>query len=151
MTYKLITKYIVNRLKQVLPDLTSPMQSSFVLRLKISDNIILMQEFLHSMRKKTGAKGSMAIKVYLEKAYDGLRWGFIQVTLTSMRFLVNMTLVIMNCISTCSLNILWTGNWLKHFNPFEEYSKKTPFRCTYLWLIWSDYLISLRKKVEWGV
>ena len=68
--YKLITKCIVNRLKQVLSDLISPIQSSFVPRRQIADNMIVMQEILHSMRRKTGATGWMAIKLDFEKAYD---------------------------------------------------------------------------------
>lgn len=47
-----------------------------------SDNVIVAQEVFHSMRKRRGrAKGWMAIKIDLEKAYDRLRWDFIRDTL----------------------------------------------------------------------
>ena len=49
VAYKLITKCIVNRLKGVLPHVISPMQSSFVPGRQITDNIVVMQELLHSM------------------------------------------------------------------------------------------------------
>lgn len=72
VTYKLITKCIVNRLKCALPELISPLQASFIPGRQISDNIIIMKELLHTMRRKTGAKGWMAIKLHLKKAYDQL-------------------------------------------------------------------------------
>ena len=83
--YKLISKCIVNKLKGVLPDLISPAQSSFVPGRQITDNVILMQEAIHSMRRKKGATGWMAIKLDLEKAYDRLRWDFIHDTLGQIR------------------------------------------------------------------
>jgi len=42
VVYKVISKCIVNKLKRLLPDLISPMQSSFVLGRQITDNVIVM-------------------------------------------------------------------------------------------------------------
>ena len=55
--------------------------SSFVPRRDVTDNIIVAQEIIHSMRWMKGKRGVMAIKVDLEKAYDRLRWSFIRDTL----------------------------------------------------------------------
>jgi len=74
--YKLITRCIVNRMKPALPHLISPMQSSFVPRRQITDNMIIMQEALHLMKRKTGHTGWMAINLDLEKAYHRLQWAF---------------------------------------------------------------------------
>lgn len=52
VTYKIITKVIVNRLKVVLPKLISPTQASYVPGRQITDNIVIFQEVLHSMRSK---------------------------------------------------------------------------------------------------
>ena len=57
-----------------------PNQSSFVPGRHITDNRIIYQEVLHSMRKKKGGKGTMLIKIDLEKAYDRLSWPFIRDT-----------------------------------------------------------------------
>jgi len=106
LIYKLITKCIVNRLKRVLPDLISPIQSSFVPGRQITDNVIIMQEILHSMTRKTGTKGWVAIKLDLEKSYDHLRWDFLCDPLLKMPLPDSLVEIIMQCVSTCSLNIL---------------------------------------------
>jgi hypothetical protein len=58
--YKIITKVIANRLKGVLPLIITKNQGGFVKGRKIIDNIILVQEALHSSilhrRKRYGGK-----------------------------------------------------------------------------------------------
>ena len=79
--YKTITKLLANLLKSVLPDLIGPTQTSFIPGRHITENIVLAQEVIHSMRRKKGRIGQMAIKVDLEKVYDRLSWDFIYETL----------------------------------------------------------------------
>lgn len=73
MAYKIITKVLANNMKKVLPKLIGQEQTSFVPGHNITDNIIISQEVIHNMRKKLGEK-SAAVKIYLQKAYDRLRW-----------------------------------------------------------------------------
>lgn len=75
--YKLVTKTSANRLKQLAPLIIGPAQSSFVSGSHIYDNIVIAQEAIHSMRKKSGRTGTMALKVDLEKAYGRLSWAFL--------------------------------------------------------------------------
>jgi len=44
-----VTKCIVHRLKAILPILISPLQSSFLPRRQIGNNVIVMQEIMHSI------------------------------------------------------------------------------------------------------
>lgn len=81
VAYKTITKVIANRLQTILPQLVGPHQTSFVPGRHITENIVITQEMVHSIRKKTGHRGFMAIKVDLENAYDRLCWDFINETL----------------------------------------------------------------------
>lgn len=53
LVYKLVTKVAANRIRKVMPLLTLPFQSSFVAGRSITDNILITQEVIHSMRKKT--------------------------------------------------------------------------------------------------
>lgn len=51
----------------------------------------------------------MAIKIDFEKAYDRLRWSFIRDTLQLMNLPILPVIVIMECITTASLQVLWNG------------------------------------------
>ena len=81
VAYKMITKIIANRLQEILPNLIGPHQTSFVPGRHITESIIVAKEIIHSMRRKKGRQGFMAITVDLEKAYDKLSWNFIHDTL----------------------------------------------------------------------
>lgn len=106
VTYKIITKVIVNRLKTIFPKLISPTQASYVPGRQITDNIVIFQEVLHSMRSKQGHTGLMANKIDLEKVYDRLKWSFIKETLLEMHLPASLIDVIMECITTPSLQVL---------------------------------------------
>ena len=69
--HKVISKVLVNRLKQVLLDIISPTQSAFVLGRLINDNVIVAYEVLHSMHaRKKGKTGTLALKLDVSKVYD---------------------------------------------------------------------------------
>lgn len=76
--YKEITRTIVNRLYLVMQKLARQNQASFIARRSILNNTVIAQEVIHLMKTTKSKKGWMAIKLYLEKVYDRLRWDFIQ-------------------------------------------------------------------------
>lgn len=71
--FKIFTKAMVLRLKQLMPKLIGPSKASFIPGRLSSDNIVIVQEAVHSMRRKKGRKGWMLLKLDLEKAYDRIR------------------------------------------------------------------------------
>lgn len=77
VSYKIISKIMASHLKQVLPKLISPWQSSFVPVRLIQDNTILAQEAIHTMKFKKGKVGIMALKNDMEKAFDKMEWSFL--------------------------------------------------------------------------
>ena len=115
--YKMVTKIIVARIRPLLPDLISPLQSAFVLGRQGVDNAIIVQELVHSMAKKKGRGGVMAIKLDLEKAYDRLEWSFIRDTLNLYKFPSRLISLIMSCVSSSSISILVNGGALEPFYP----------------------------------
>lgn len=72
ISYKEITKTTTNRLKEIMPNIIGSFQSSFVSGRHITENIIIYQEILNSMRRKKGKAGMMVLKIDLEKTYDRL-------------------------------------------------------------------------------
>lgn len=115
VNYKVITKVLANRLKSILPDLIGPDQSSFVPGRQITDNIAVYQEALHLTKK--GRKGYMMFKIDLEKAYDRLSWNFIRSSLKEIGLSEHWTSIIMKCVETSKLTIMWNGEKLENIIP----------------------------------
>jgi hypothetical protein len=84
--YKCIAKILDMRIKVVLPSLVGPYQTAFISGRRISDNILLSQELMKGYHKSTGP-GRCAMKVDMMKAYDSVRWDFVDATLKKMGFL----------------------------------------------------------------
>ena len=115
--YKIITKIIANRFKVIMNKVVAPMQSSFVPGRQITDNIIITQEVVHSMRTRKGRVGFMAVKVDLEKAYDRLGWDFIADTLKDVGIPGRLSSVIMKCLTGTTMQICWNGEVSEAFRP----------------------------------
>ncbi|XP_061358638.1 uncharacterized protein LOC133302833 [Gastrolobium bilobum] len=117
VVYKAVTKIITKRLREFMPRMVAPNQCSFIRGRQSTDNIIIAQETVHSMKEKKGRKGWMMIKVDLEKAYDRLNWGFVRETLEDVGLHKSLTYLIMSCISSSTMNLLWNGGLTKDFKP----------------------------------
>ena len=69
--YKLVTKALVIRLKEFLPNIVSENQSAFVPGRLITDNALIALEVFHSMKyRNRSRKGVVAMKLDMSKAYD---------------------------------------------------------------------------------
>jgi hypothetical protein len=74
-TYKILTKIIANRLKQIIGRIISNNQGGFIQKRQIVDNIILVQEAIHS--SKARKEKCMIIKMDMANAFDRVRHSFL--------------------------------------------------------------------------
>lgn len=71
VVYEMVSKILANRLKECLSKSISDEQSAFVERHPILDNVMLVVETTHVLKRKTkGFKGELALKIDISKAYD---------------------------------------------------------------------------------
>ena len=82
--YKLVTKIIANRLKKILPRIIPENQGGFIKGSKILDNIILVQEAIHSSvnQKEKG----MVVKLDLANAFDRVRYDYLFMVMEKFGF-----------------------------------------------------------------
>lgn len=85
--YKLITKVLVNKLRPMLNSIINPLQSRFLPKRGTIDNAIILQEIVHVMHKSKSKKGDVIYKIDLEKAYDNVKWDFLEGCLIDFGFL----------------------------------------------------------------
>ncbi|KAJ7949853.1 Ribonuclease H [Quillaja saponaria] len=117
VTYKIISKILVKKIKPLLNKLVSLMQSSFIPGRQTSDNIVVVQEILHSFRQRKSNLGGYIWKIDLEKAYDRVKWDFLNEVLVEMGLLSKWISLIMTCVSSVSMTVLWNGEKTSNFKP----------------------------------
>lgn len=118
--YKIVTKIIVARLRPYLEKLVSPLQMAFVLGRKGIDNVVIVQEPIHSISKKMGGIGYIVVKIDMEKVYDKLEWSFIRKVLVKVNLPQNLRDLIMSCVSSSFSSILFNGGCMEYLGQLIE-------------------------------
>lgn len=114
---KVITKVIAHRLKPLMSQLTGDAQTSFIPERHATDNVIIVQELIHSLSRRKGRTGSMVAKIDLEKAYDRIEWPFLEEVLKIVGFNSKLLTIVMGCITSTQLSVIWNGEQLDPFMP----------------------------------
>lgn len=102
-------------------------QSAFIPRRLITDNMVVAFETMHSIAKrKKGKDGLMAINLDISKAYDRVEWAYLGSIMRKMGFGERWISLIMMCVTAVSYSILISreprGNY-----PIQGAALKGPY------------------------
>lgn len=143
VSYKIISKILVGRLKQHLPHIISENQVAFIPGRNIIDNVLIAHEMLHTLQKrKRWSKSYMAVKTDISKAYDRLEWKFLEDTMICMGFDARWIEWIMKCVRTVSFSALINGSPRGNIIPQRGIRQGDPLS-PYLFIICSEVLSHL--------
>ena len=115
--YKII---LPKRLSKVMPELIGESHTTFVKDRQILDGALIANEVVWWIRKKK-IKAAI-LKLDFKKAYDTVRWDFLDETLRGMGFGDEWTKWIMECVSTTSMSILVNGSPTCNLQMIPSYS-----------------------------
>jgi hypothetical protein len=146
--FKLISKVLANRLKQVLPDIISCNQSAFIPGRLISDNILVAYETLHTMKNQLWSKvGYLGIKLDMSKAFDRVEWPFLEAVMLKMGFDPRWVCLVMKCVTSVRYSIIVNGNPVGDFTHSRGIRQGDPLS-PYLFLLRPECFSSMLHHAE---
>lgn len=126
--YKIISKILTNRLREVLPHIISDSQFAFIKGRSMIDAILLANDIINDVVK--GKDKFMCIKADLRKAYDSVRWPYILLIMKNMGFPICWINWVQVMLETSSFQVLLNGaagppfkssNGLRQGDPLAPY------------------------------
>ena len=143
VSYKIIAKILVNRLKRFLPSIISPTQAAFVSERIISDNILIAHEVIHGLHTHpTFSQSSMMLKTDMSKAYDRVEWKFLEDMLVALGFDPLWISWIMGCVTSVSYSVVINGQPFGSFKPERGIRQDDPLSL-FLFVLCTEALIHI--------
>ena len=99
--YKIIAKILANRIKEVMPILVGETQTAFVHNRQILDNALIANEVVWWLKKRKFK--AILLKLNFQKAYDTVRWSFLENILEITGFGKKWRGWIAQCLSIASM------------------------------------------------
>ncbi|KAH1120712.1 hypothetical protein J1N35_003872 [Gossypium stocksii] len=128
--YKIVAKVLSRRLSGVVGGVVSDTQCAFIRGRQNFYGILIANEIIHSIKKKAVEGGSLILKLDFAKAYDCVRWDFLELVLLKMGFGVRWTGWMLECVSTARAAVLINGavtNEFKFSRGLRQGDPLSPF------------------------
>lgn len=134
---------IANKLKLLLPTLIFDSQSVFVIRPQITDNILVTYVVIHFFRRKNkGNQCFIFLKLDISKAYDRVKWDYLECILMKLGFPTCIINLIMQYVKMASFSVLINGE-PKGPIVSSRGLRKGDLLSSYLFLLCTERLVNL--------
>ncbi|XP_057432823.1 uncharacterized protein LOC130725628 [Lotus japonicus] len=122
--YKIASKILVKKLKEVLPKLIGANQFAFLGKRKMLDGVLVVNEVILEANHKK--KPTIVFKVDYEKAYDSVQWDFLLYMLQQMNFCSKWVRWIQGCLESNFVSVLANGSPTGEFKMWKGLSTHLP-------------------------
>nr|GEW59931.1 RNA-directed DNA polymerase, eukaryota [Tanacetum cinerariifolium] len=147
--YKVVTKILANRLSMVISDLISDVQMTFLTNRQILDGPFIINELLSWCKYKKHQ--AMVFKVDFAKAYDSIRWDFLEDVLITFGFGPKWCSWISGCLNSGMASVLLNGSLSAEFQFYCGLKQGDPL-APYLFLLVMESLhLLVSKAIEAGI
>ncbi|GKB77117.1 RNA-directed DNA polymerase, eukaryota [Tanacetum coccineum] len=147
--YKIIEKILANRLVSVLGDIVNEVQSAFIADRQILDGPFILNEVLQWCKSKK--KQSLIFKVDFEKAYDSVRWDFLDDVLNFFGFGGKWCNWIQSCLKSSRGSIIINGSPTEEFQFYKGSKQGDPLALFLFILIMESLHLSFQRVVDAGM
>ncbi|GKA24778.1 RNA-directed DNA polymerase, eukaryota, partial [Tanacetum coccineum] len=147
--YKIIAKILANHLVGVLGDLVNEVQSAFITNRQILDGPFILDELIQWCKSKR--KQTMIFKVDFEKAYDSVRWDYLDDVLKKFGFGSKWRHWIHNCLQSSKGSILVNGSPTGEFQFRKGLKQGDPLSPFLFLLIMESLHLSFQNVVNEGL
>ncbi|GJX57282.1 RNA-directed DNA polymerase, eukaryota, reverse transcriptase zinc-binding domain protein [Tanacetum coccineum] len=147
--YKIIAKLLANRLVGVLGEIINEVQSAFIVDRQILDGPFILNELLQWCKSKK--KQSLIFKVDFEKAFDSIRWDFLDDVLKNFGFGKKWCNWIQSCLNSSRGSILINGSPTKEFNFHKGLKQGDPLSPFLFILVMESLHLSFQRVVDAGM
>nr|GEV30049.1 RNA-directed DNA polymerase, eukaryota [Tanacetum cinerariifolium] len=147
--YKIVAKILANHLVGVLGDIVNEVQSAFIAGRQILDGPFILNEVLQWCKIKK--KQSLIFKVDFEKAYDSVRWDFLDDILKNFGFCEKWCKWIQSCLRSSRGSIIINGSPTKELQFFKGLKQGDPLSPFLFILIMKSLHLSFQRVVDAGI
>ncbi|KAH1040320.1 hypothetical protein J1N35_042063 [Gossypium stocksii] len=114
--YKIVSKVLSRRLREIVREVVSDTQCVFIRGRQIIDGVLMANELIHLEKKKGGDGGYLIFKLDFSKAYDCVRWDFLELVMCKMGFVDKWRGLMLEYISTARATMILNGSSSKEFS-----------------------------------
>ncbi|GJY56466.1 RNA-directed DNA polymerase, eukaryota, partial [Tanacetum coccineum] len=147
--YKIIAKILTNRLVGVMGGIVNEVQSAFIADRQILDGPFILNEMLSWCKKRK--KQSLIFKVDFEKAYDSIRWDFLDDVLRKFGFVDKWCKWIQCCLHSSRGSIIINGSPMDEFKFGKGLKQGDPLSPFLFILIMETLHLSFQRVVNAGM